>query len=178
MRAGTRQPGPTRWGARQMPAEDGMLRTALLWASQNRALARRLPHYRFARKAVTRFMPGENVEDALSACDVLKSQGFPTVITRLGENINEARESTDVRDHYIDVLQSRAALGSYPQISVKPTQLGLDVDEELCFKNLNAIVTEAERVGNMVWVDMEYSSYVDRTISLFNRVRERHTSIG
>ncbi len=155
-----------------------MLRSALLWASQNRALARRLPHYRFARKAVTRFMPGENVEDALRACDTLRTQGLPTVITRLGENVNEAHEAADVRNHYVDVLQSRAAVGSYPQISVKLTQLGLDVDPELCFKNLDAIVTEAERVGNFVWVDMEYSTYVDRTIALFNRVRERHISIG
>jgi proline dehydrogenase len=155
-----------------------MLRTTLLWASQNRVLASRLPHFRFARKAVTRFMPGEKVEDALQAGDALRKQGLLNVLTRLGENVSDASEAQDVSRHYIDVLQAREGNGVPMHISVKPTQLGLDIDEKLCATKLQEIAAEAERTGGFVWIDMEYSPYVDRTIKLFQRVRERYTCIG
>ncbi|MGH7459681.1 MAG: proline dehydrogenase family protein [Longimicrobiales bacterium] len=155
-----------------------MLRTTLLWASQNRALAQRIPHYRFARKAVTRFMPGETVEDALRASDALRTQSILGVVSRLGENVTEAQEAIDVRSHYVDVLQARAGAGVTTHISVKPTQLGLDIDPELCADNLAALAEEADRSNGFVWVDMESSAYVDRTIALFNRARAEHTSIG
>ncbi len=155
-----------------------MLRSALLWASQNKALARRLPNYRFARKAVTRFMPGEHVDDALRAGEQLRALGIPTVITRLGENVTEAREADDVRMHYADVLQTIAGLKQETQISVKPTQLALDIDQARCVSNLQSLAAQARTVGNFVWVDMEYSPYVDRTIAAFDNVREQHTNIG
>ena len=155
-----------------------MLRSALLWASQNKTSARRLPNYRFARKAVTRFMPGEHVDDALRAGEVLRQQGIPTVITRLGENITESREADDVRIHYADVLATIAGLKQETQISVKPTQLALDIDESRCVSNLQSLADQARKLSNFVWIDMEYSSYVDRTIAAFDKVRERHSNIG
>ncbi len=63
-------------------------------------------------------------------------------------------------------------------ISVKLTQLGLDLSPEVCFKNLDSIVRHAERLGNFVWVDMEYSSYVAITLDLFKRVRAEHQNVG
>jgi proline dehydrogenase len=155
-----------------------MLRSALLWASQNKTLARRLPNYRFARKAVTRFMPGEHVDDALRAGEMLRGQGIPTVITRLGENVTDSKEAADVRIHYSDVLHTIAGLKQDTQISVKPTQLALDIDEAVCARNLESLADDARKVGNFVWVDMEYSHYVDRTIKLFDKAREQHTNIG
>src|SRR5688572_15469962 len=134
-----------------------MLRSALLWASQNKTIARRLPNYRFARKAVTRFMPGEKVDDALRAGELLRGQGIPTVITRLGENVTEASEAEDVRMHYADVLATIAGLKQETQISVKPTQLALDIDEVACVNNLKSLADSARKVGNFVWIDMEYS---------------------
>ncbi|MGH7471195.1 MAG: proline dehydrogenase family protein [Longimicrobiales bacterium] len=155
-----------------------MLRTTLLWAAQNRTLARRLPTLRFARRAVTRFLPGETLDDALRASDTLREHGLFSVVSRLGENVTEAREAEDVRNHYIDVMQIRAGIGPSTHISVKPTQLGLDIDPELCASNLAAIVEEADRSANFVWLDMESSAYVDRTITLFQRIRARHTCVG
>ncbi|MEX2284780.1 MAG: proline dehydrogenase family protein [Gemmatimonadota bacterium] len=155
-----------------------MLRSALLWASQNKTIARQLPNYRFARKAVTRFMPGENVDDALRAGELLRAQGIPTVITRLGENVTEASEADDVRMHYADVLATIAGLKQETQISVKPTQLALDIDEARCVDNLKSLADSARRVGNFVWIDMEYSSYVDRTIAAFDNVRDQHSNVG
>lgn len=155
-----------------------MLRAVLLWASQNRALARKLPNYPFARKAVTRFMPGEQVEDALRASEELRLQGISTVITRLGENITEISAAEDVTQHYLDVLQTIQGARLDTQISVKLTQLGLDVDAEQCARNVERIVSQAATFSSVVWIDMEYSTYVDRTIALYQRIRENHTNVG
>ena len=155
-----------------------MLRTALLWASQNRKLAQRLPHYRFARRAVTRFLPGETVDDALRASETLRSSGISSVVSRLGENVTQASEARDVRNHYIDVLQTSTGIGLSTHISVKPTQLGLDIDPGLCTQHLSDIVAEADSNGHFVWVDMESSTYVDRTLDAFHSVREHYASIG
>ena len=155
-----------------------MLRAVLLWASQNKTLAQRLPNYRFARKAVTRFMPGEQVEDALRAAEELKGSRITTVITRLGENITSLSDAADVETHYEDVLQTIAALKLETQISVKLTQLGLDVDQAKCNENLDRLADQARRCNNFMWIDIEYSSYVDRTLASFSSVRGNHTNVG
>jgi proline dehydrogenase len=155
-----------------------MVRSILLWASQNRALAQRLPHWPFARKAVRRFMPGEEVEDALRASEELRQEGIATVIGRLGENITSPAEADDVTHHYLDVLQTIGGLALDTTITVKPTQLGLDIDFEMCVRNLQRIVAQAAALGKVVWIDMEYSTYADRTLALFTRAREQHTNVA
>ena len=155
-----------------------MLRTVLLWASQNKTLAQRLPNYRFARRAVTRFMPGEQVEDALRAADELRGSRISTVITRLGENVSQLSDADDVATHYEDVLQTIGALRLETQISVKLTQLGLDVDPARCDQNVLLLAERAQRSNNFVWIDMEYSSYVDRTITAFNNARAQRANVG
>jgi len=156
----------------------GVMRTVLLKASESTTLATRLPNYPFARKAVRRFMPGENVADALRECARLQADQIGTVITRLGENITDLTEAGAVSEHYVAVLEDIKARSLNTQISVKLTQLGLDIDRELCERHLMRLAQRASEVGNFVWVDMEYSSYVDRTIAAFNHVRERYTNIG
>lgn len=155
-----------------------MLRTALLWASTNPTIANRLPRYSFARRAVQRFMPGENVDDALRACELLRISGIPTVITRLGENVTTNSEAEDVTTHYLDVQRTIAGAGLGTHISIKPTQLGLDFNEEQCRNNLKRLVRHAKELNNVVWIDMESSVYVDRTIDLFMRVREDYANVG
>jgi proline dehydrogenase len=155
-----------------------MLRAVLLWASQNKSLAQRLPNYRFARRAVTRFMPGEQVEDALRAADELRGARISTVITRLGENVTQLSDADDVATHYEDVLQTIAALRLETQISVKLTQLGLDVDPARCDQNVLRLAERAARSNNFVWIDMEYSSYVERTIAAFDNARAQRANVG
>jgi len=70
------------------------------------------------------------------------------------------------------------AAGLRAQISVKPTQLGLDLDKELCFRNLQRLVDRAGERDNFVWIDMESSPYVDPTLDLFRRTRARSPRIG
>ena len=97
-----------------------MLRSVLLWGSENAFLAGRLPRYRFVKRAVRRFMPGEDLEDALRESSALSKTNRGTLLTLLGENVNEESESTEVVQSYLDALA--AGLGniqdSYPAIDI------------------------------------------------------------
>lgn len=156
----------------------GLARSALLWVSENRTLRQTLPNYKFIRRAVSRFMPGEQLADAISAAKELKKQAIDTIFTHLGENIADEQEARRVTDHYLDVLEQIKGSGLDAYVSVKLTQLGLDLNEEICLKNLLAIVERAEKLNNMVWVDMEQSQYVDRTIALYKKALKGYPNVG
>src|SRR5262249_58962134 len=104
--------------------------------------------------------------------------GVGTIFTKLGENLTRVDEAEEVTRHYLDVIDKVQAAGLRAQISVKPTQLGLDLDQALCFRNLQRLVDRAAARGNFVWVDMESSPYVDATLDLIRRTRERSPLIG
>lgn len=155
-----------------------MLRSLLLWGSENAFLSRRMPRYRFVQRAVRRFMPGEEMEDALREASRLAEGGKGTVITLLGENVTAEQEATEVVEHYLSALEALAAGDFDVEISVKLTQLGLDLDRELAEANLRSLVEASARQGRLVWVDMESSGYVDRTLQLFESVRSDHEHVG
>jgi proline dehydrogenase len=156
-----------------------LMRRALLAASTNAWLRNRATKTAFVRRSVRRFMPGEDLLDALGAATELKPQGITTIVTRLGENITTAAEADEVTHHYLSALDTIAASGLDCQISVKPTQLGLDVDPELCARNLERLlVRAAQRDNSIVWIDMESSPYVDRTLDLVRQARKKTSRIG
>jgi len=154
-----------------------MLRSALLWASKNPFLAQRLPTYGFVRRATRRFMPGEQLEDALREAERLKDEGAPTTFTLLGENVTTPAEADTVAEHYLQVLEAVHARGLDTEVSVKPTQLGMDLGVDGARKRLERIVRACDP-GRLVWVDMESSEYVDPTLTLFRAVREDHENVG
>jgi proline dehydrogenase len=156
----------------------GMMRGLLLAASQNVWLRERAVRYPFVRRSVSRFMPGERLDDALDAANALQRQGASTMLTRLGENLTRKEEADAVTEHYLGVLEKIAASRIDSQISVKLTQLGLDLDKDRCFESLNKLVERAEALSNFCWIDMEASNYVDVTIELFRRARARSTRVG
>ncbi len=123
-------------------------------------------------------MPGEDFDSALGAAIAFKSQGIGAVFTKLGENIKAVSEATAAVEHYEIVLKVAADAGVEPEISVKPTQFGLDFDPELAFANLNRLAESAARVKGFLWIDMEGSSYTDRTLDLYNRLHGRHPGVG
>ena len=142
-----------------------VMRSALLAASQNRWLRERAANYKFVRRSVSRFMPGETMGDALGAAAALKSKKIGAVLTHLGENVADREEAQRVADHYREVLRRIRAEAQDSEISVKLTQLGLDLSAELCFEHVKTIVG-AERRESTVWIDMEASNYVDATLDV------------
>jgi proline dehydrogenase len=154
------------------------MRRVFLWAARNPWLRDRLPRMRFMRRAVRRFMPGETMESALDAAAPLEAAGIGTMYTKLGENLQSLAEADAVADHYVAVLDAIKSRGLNGEISVKPTQLGLDLDEDRALAHLTRIAGHAASVGSYVWVDMEGSAYVDATIRLYERLRAVEPNTG
>jgi proline dehydrogenase len=154
-----------------------LLRRSLLVASRNAWLRERAPRNRAVKRTAERFLPGENAEDALAAAQRLAESGVGAILTHLGENISDRAEAEAVTQHYLGVLERVRAAGPPVEISIKLTQLGLDLDGEFCFVNL-ARLMEHLPSGKTLWIDMEQSAYVDATIELYLRARETHPRVG
>jgi proline dehydrogenase len=155
------------------------MRKVLLAGSTSPWLRQQATRRAFVRKSVSRFMPGEKIDDALRAAAALKPERITTILTRLGENLTRLDEAEEVTEHYLDVLDRVQSAGLDAQISVKPTQLGLDLDAAVCQHNLDRIIEKAERVRNTpVWIDMESSPYVDPTLKLFRASRTKYRGVG
>ena len=154
------------------------MRRVFLWAARNRWLKERLPRLRFMRRAVRRFMPGETLEDALAAALPLEAAGIGTMYTRLGENLENLAAADEVADHYIEAMDKIVAAGITGELSVKPTQLGLDHDAEVCLAHLVRIAEHAAAAGSYLWIDMEGSAYVDATIELYEKLRATQPRTG
>ena len=156
-----------------------LMRKVLLAGSTSPWLREQATKRKFVRKSVTKFMPGEKIEDAIAAAAALKPERINTILTRLGENLTKLEEAEEVTQHYLDVLDRVQRAGIDAQISVKPTQLGLDLYAEVCQRNLDRICEKAERLNNVpVWIDMESSPYVDPTLKLYRKSKERFRGVG
>jgi proline dehydrogenase len=155
-----------------------VMRSALLAVSENRWMRRNGPRLPFVRRAVRRFMPGERLEDALQAAEQLRAAGMSTVFTRLGESITDRAEAAAVAEHYLNVLDQAAHRRLDAQISVKLTQLGLDIDKGLCLEHLRLLAARAAAHQTSVWIDMEQHQYVDMTLELYRAVLAEFPNTG
>jgi proline dehydrogenase len=153
------------------------MRNFFLVCSRSPWLRRQAPRRAFVRRAVRRFMPGESAADALDAAANLEKLSINTVFTYLGENITDRTEAERVTAHYVDVVKQVEARQLHTEPSVKLTQLGLDLDPELCYGNLCRIIERAGP-GKLVWVDMEASNYVDGTLEIYSRARKAYPNTG
>src|SRR6188508_2351540 len=153
-------------------------RKAFLAASRNKWLAEHFMRRPFARRAVRKFMPGEELADALAASRVLVHDSIGTIVTRLGESLTGESQSDAVRDHYLQAFDDiqRASLPTV--VSVKPTQLGLDLSMDTCREHLDVLARKAVATKSQLWVDMEDSSYVDRTLALYRELKSKYAPIG
>ncbi len=161
-------------------------RHLLVKASESRWLREHAPGLRFVRAAAARFMPGEKADDALAAAQSLAANGITALLTQLGENITERAEAEAVVAHYIGLLDRIRSANLPAEVSVKLTQLGLDLDREFCFANLTTLI-EASRAASLtggsaaaktLWVDMEQSAYVEATLALYARARKAYSNVG
>ena len=154
------------------------MRTILLWMARNRLLKTYLPRLWFARRAVRKFMPGEQIEDALEAAEQFRPLGIGILLTQLGENLTHLDQAQAVADHYHDVLRKIMARGLDAEISVKPTQLGLDLDADATLAHLRSLASSAAEADGTVWLDMEGSAYTERTLDLYRRLKAEQQNVG
>ncbi len=132
----------------------------------------------FVQKALKRFMPGEKVEDAINATRYLIKHKIPTTFTHLGENITTMKEAEINTQHYIDLLDRINKDNLDIEISLKLTHIGLDLSFEKTLELFTKIAAKAESLNNSIFIDIEDSSYVDKTIDFYKKIKENHNNVG
>ncbi len=155
-----------------------VFRSFLLWCSENEWLKHNLPRYKFVKKAVKKFMPGELSSDALEAAKKLDSLNIPVVFTKLGENITSLLEAHETTEHYLKFIDDIESAGINGEISVKLTQIGFDLSIEETHKNIVRIIKKALPLNRIVWIDMEGSSYTETTVEFYERLKKVYTNVG
>ncbi len=146
-----------------------MLRTSLLWLSRQPKVFRFVQRNRLARSFAGRFVAGETVETAVAAAGALAGQGITTSLDLLGESVTRGSDAEAACARYLEMLRQLAGAGVEVNVSVKLTQLGLDVDENLCERNVRRILEQARALRGFVRLDMESSAYTQRTLDFFER---------
>ena len=141
-----------------------MLRSLLLYLSEREALKNLLSRYALGRRLAGRFIAGEELDDAVRVVRRLTGEGFAVTLDYLGESVHETRHAEQARDVYLGILERLQAEGIQSHISVKLTQLGLDIDEAQACRNLQAICERAARYRSFVRIDMESSAHTDGTL--------------
>ncbi len=155
-----------------------LARRLLLRASRSPWLADQLRRRAFFRRAVRRFLPGEDLGAALDSAAEFARAGLGSVLTQLGEQVGNRAEAVAVRDHYLGVLAAVRQRKLPTQVSVKLTHLGLEVDRGACEQAVDALAARAADSGSFLWIDMEESRYVDVTLEVFRAVRGEHPNVG
>src|SRR5256886_8508802 len=153
-------------------------RALLLKASRSKWLAGQFRKRSFAKRAVKRFMPGEDAGSALDAAATFAAAGIGTLLTELGEQIENVGEAAEVRDDYFELLDQTRSRTLPTHISVKPTHLGMTLDPLFCRQAYIALANRAAEIGSFVWIDMEESWYVDDTLAVFRDIHAAGQKVG
>ena len=144
-----------------------MLKSLFLWLSEQRGIFNFVKRNGMARKAASRFVAGETVDSAVEAALMLNEKEITASLDLLGESVSSREETFVSRDEVIHILDEIARTGVDANVSVKLTQMGLDIDVELCRQNMRTILSRAKEHGIFVRIDMESSEHTERTLQVF-----------
>lgn len=144
-----------------------MLRGTLLWLSRRRAMLDFVTRRRLPRAFARRFVAGETLDHAVAAVRAVNHRGMSATLDVLGESVTSVPEAVAARDEILKVVDRIAAGGMNANVSVKLTQLGLELDSAVCRADMMAILEHAAPHGIFVRIDMEGSPYTERTLRLF-----------
>jgi proline dehydrogenase len=148
-----------------------LTRSALIYLSRHEGLKDFAARFRLFKKLTTRFVAGENIDEAVAAIRELNAEGCSASFDHLNESVaNSAEAEGEVRE-YLDILARIDETGINSNVSIKLTQFGLELDPELAYKNARTVVADAARRGTFVRVDMEASTVTRQTIDIFKRLR-------
>ena len=146
-------------------------RSALIYLSRHEGLKDFAARFRLFKRLTTRFVAGENIEEAVAAIRELNAEGCTASFDHLNESVTSAREAEEEMREYLRILARIDETGIRSNVSIKLTQFGLGLDPELAYKNARAVVVDAARRGNFVRVDMEGSDVTQLTIDIFKQLR-------
>jgi proline dehydrogenase len=150
-----------------------MLRSFLIYLSKAAWAQKLVTSWSFAWRAASRFIAGEKPEDAIRAVRELNAKGIHATLDHLGEHTSNVDEANQAADDILAILDEIDKAGVKSNVSIKLTQIGMGLDEEICLQNLLRILEQARKHGNFVRIDMEDTPYTDLTISIYKAALER-----
>lgn len=155
-----------------------MLRRTLLFLSERRRIRDLLLRVPFLRRVSRRFVAGETLSQALDAARDLNERGFRVTLDFLGESVRDRSTAGRAVSSYLESLEAIARNGAVATISLKLTQLGLEIDRGFCASNLRRIVSRAGELDNFVRIDMEGSRHTAATLEVFREIFREHRNVG
>jgi proline dehydrogenase len=155
-----------------------IIRTALISLSHNRALQSATVRVPVVRRMARRFVAGETLEEAIAAVLDLNKRGMVATLDHLGENVTSEADATAAADDYLLALEALKAAGANCNVSVKLTQMGLDLCDDFCYENFHRVVGRAAELDNFVRVDMEGSPLTERTLVVYRKLRREFDNVG
>jgi proline dehydrogenase len=144
-----------------------MMRNSLLWLSEQQQIFNFVRRNGLAKQFASRFVAGETIPEAVAAATALEAKGITASLDLLGESVTQASEAEAACAQYVQMVDEMAAAHDQVNVSVKLTQMGFDIDEDLCARNMSRILERAEQHDGFVRLDMESSAYTQRTLDFF-----------
>jgi proline dehydrogenase len=161
-----------------------MLKTSLLRLSESQTAKKVITRAPISRSFAMRFVAGDTLDDALHAARVLNDAGLFVSLDFLGESVKNREEATAAADMAVRIIEAIVRDGLQANLSIKPTQLGLDIDEAFCRENIERVLGRARELGDgegeiFVRLDMESSAYTERTVALVEGLwADGYTNVG
>lgn len=155
-----------------------IVRNVLLYLSEREGLQRALGRFRISQGMVRRFVAGETIEEALTVVRGLNQKGMSASLDLLGESVTKPEEAKRAAREYLTILDHINGLHVRSHVSLKLTQMGLDIDRDLALGNVTRIVSQAQKHGNFVRIDMEGSDYTAITLDIFEQLRRSFDNVG
>jgi proline dehydrogenase len=153
-------------------------RTGFLWASRRRSLARMATSNPTTARVVRRFVAGETLDEAVLVLARLRSRGLMTTVDVLGEAVTSPAAAEEAAERYVAVLERLASSGLDRNVSLKLTQMGLDLDAGLCRSNVDRIARVATGIDAFVRIDMEDHLRTDTTLEIARQTHAAHPGVG
>ncbi len=155
-----------------------MLRSILLYLSEAQWTKDLVMNVGPARRSAQRFVAGNTLQDGIATARALNEKGLEVTLDHLGESVTDEAGALQATDAYLQLLTAIAESNVRATVSLKLTQLGLDIREDLCIGNLRRILSLAHETGNHITIDMESTDYTDATLRIFRQLREEFDNVG
>jgi proline dehydrogenase len=155
-----------------------VLRDAFLAMSTNSLVRALVVGFPPSRRVSRRFVAGETLEDAIQVVRKLNAQQLVVSLDHLGESVTQETEAQEAKEDYSRALEAVASKELKSHVSVKLTQLGLDLRPDLCIENMRQLVGKAREIGTFVRIDMEDSHHTQATLNVYKTLREEFDNVG
>ena len=163
---------------RNQRENETLLRSFFIALSQNKQMRAFSERSRMGRRMSSRFVAGMTLDEALKACEDLNRQGLAVTLDALGESVLSEEHARRTGRLYAQMIEAIAQRNLKANVSLKLTQMGMDVDPLLAEEVVGELVEQAARVGNFVRLDMEGSGYTEATVAMTERLFRKYGAAG